>query len=320
MTIPPRKKELLDGAQKQVSEIQKQYNNGVITDGERYNKVVDIWAEVQDEIGSAVLGGLATQAFHGTDKNGKAKERPASRSTRSSSWRTPVPAVPSSRFASSPVARPDGEAVGRDYRNSDHRQFPRRLTVLQYFISTHGARKGLADTALKTANSGYLTRRLVDVAQDSIITESDCGTLDGIEMTPLVEGGEVIEGLGDRVLGRVALERHPRPHYQRVLVTANDMIDEDLVARIEEAGLERVKIRSVLTCQSRQGYASSVTGAISAVAIRSHGRGHRHHGGAIDRRARHAAHDAYLSHRRYRQPARRADHLGGAQRGYRPAA
>jgi DNA-directed RNA polymerase subunit beta' len=125
--------------------------------------------------------------------------------------------------------------------------------VLQYFISTHGARKGLADTALKTANSGYLTRRLVDVAQDSIITEQDCGTLDGIEMTPLVEGGEIIEGLGDRVLGRVALEEIRDPYTNDVLLHANEMIDEDKVAQIEDAGLERVKIRSVLTCQSRQG-------------------------------------------------------------------
>ena len=125
--------------------------------------------------------------------------------------------------------------------------------MLQYFISTHGARKGLADTALKTANSGYLTRRLVDVAQDSIITEEDCGTLDGIEMTPLVEGGEIIEGLGDRVLGRVALEDIHDPFTNEVIVTANDEINEDRVHEIGDAGLERVKIRSVLTCQSRQG-------------------------------------------------------------------
>ncbi len=140
--------------------------------------------------------------------------------------------------------------------------------MLQYFISTHGARKGLADTALKTANSGYLTRRLVDVAQDSIITEDDCGTLDGIEMTPLVEGGEVIEGLGDRVLGRVALEEIHDPFNNTVLVRANEMIDEDKVAEIEEAGLERVKIRSVLTCQSRQGVCVKCYG-------RDLGRGHQ---------------------------------------------
>ena len=147
------------------------------------------------------------------------------------------------------MAKPSGEIIETPITAN----FREGLTVLQYFISTHGARKGLADTALKTANSGYLTRRLVDVAQDSIITEQDCGTLDGIEMTPLVEGGEVIEGLGDRVLGRVALEDIRDPFTGNVIVHANEEIDEAKVALIEDAGLERVKIRSVLTCQSRQG-------------------------------------------------------------------
>src|SRR5207244_1472427 len=147
------------------------------------------------------------------------------------------------------MAKPSGEIIETPITAN----FREGLTVLQYFISTHGARKGLADTALKTANSGYLTRRLVDVAQDSIIQEEDCGTLDGIEMTPLVEGGEVIEGIGDRVLGRVGLEDIRDPFSNRVIVQANEEIDEDKVAEIEEAGLERVKIRSVLTCQSRQG-------------------------------------------------------------------
>ena len=147
------------------------------------------------------------------------------------------------------MAKPSGEIIETPITAN----FREGLTVLQYFISTHGARKGLADTALKTANSGYLTRRLVDVAQDSIITEEDCGTMDGIEMTPLVEGGEVIEGLGDRVLGRVALEDIRDPFTNEVIVRANEEINEELVRRIEDAGLERVKIRSVLTCQSRQG-------------------------------------------------------------------
>ena len=163
------------------------------------------------------------------------------------------------------MAKPSGEIIETPITAN----FREGLTVLQYFISTHGARKGLADTALKTANSGYLTRRLVDVAQDSIITEDDCGTLDGIEMTPLVEGGEVIEGLGDRVLGRVALEdiRDPFTN-ERVLIKANEMIDEDKVVQIEDGGLERVKIRSVLTCQSRQGVCVKCYG-------RDLGRGHQ---------------------------------------------
>jgi len=161
------------------------------------------------------------------------------------------------------MARPSGEIIETPITAN----FREGLTVLQYFVSTHGARKGLADTALKTANSGYLTRRLVDVAQDSIITEDDCGTLDGIDITPLVEGGEIIEALGDRVLGRVALDEIRDPFTGDVLVHANDTIDEDKVRAIEEAGLERVKIRSVLTCQSRQGVCVKCYG-------RDLGRGH----------------------------------------------
>src|SRR5205823_11787937 len=147
------------------------------------------------------------------------------------------------------MAKPSGEIIETPITAN----FREGLSVLQYFISTHGARKGLADTALKTANSGYLTRRLVDVAQDSIISEDDCGTIDGIEMTPLVEGGEIIEGLGERVLGRVALEDIRDPFTNEVLVRANEEIDEERVALIEEAGLERVRIRSALTCQTRRG-------------------------------------------------------------------
>jgi DNA-directed RNA polymerase subunit beta' len=251
MTIPPQKASLLEEAQKQVAEIQKQYNNGVITDGERYNKVVDIWAEVQDSIGSAVLGGLKTEVF---GKNKKGEE------IKGDSF-NPIFIMADSGARGSEqqirqlaglrglMAKPSGEIIETPITAN----FREGLTVLQYFISTHGARKGLADTALKTANSGYLTRRLVDVAQDSIITEYDCGTLDGIEMTPLVEGGEIIEGLGDRVLGRVALEDIKDPFTNDVLVPANETIDEERVTLIEDSGLERVSIRSVLTCQSRQG-------------------------------------------------------------------
>src|SRR5271154_1263180 len=198
MTIPPKKKDLLDGAQKQVSEIQKQYNNGVITDGERYNKVVDIWAEVQDQIGSAVIKGLSTQVFGRNDK-GETVTGPSFNPIfimADSGARGSEQQIRQLAGLRGLMAKPSGEIIETPITAN----FREGLTVLQYFISTHGARKGLADTALKTANSGYLTRRLVDVAQDSIITESDCGTLDGIEMTPLVEGGEVIEGLGDRVL------------------------------------------------------------------------------------------------------------------------
>ena len=266
MRIPPQKAQLLADAQKQVGEIQKQYNNGVITDGERYNKVVDIWAEVQDAIGNSVLAGLATQVY-GKDKDGVDVVGPSFNPIfimADSGARGSEQQIRQLAGLRGLMAKPSGEIIETPITAN----FREGLTVLQYFISTHGARKGLADTALKTANSGYLTRRLVDVAQDSIITEGDCGTLDGIEITPLVEGGEIIEGLGDRVLGRVALDDIRDPFTNEVLLHANEMIDEDRVAQIVDAGLERVKIRSVLTCQSRQGVCVKCYG-------RDLGRGHQ---------------------------------------------
>jgi DNA-directed RNA polymerase subunit beta' len=265
MKIPQQKAHLLEDAQKQVAEIQKQYNNGVITDGERYNKVVDIWAEVQDQIGGAVIKGLSTQVF-GKDKDGKEVSGPSFNPIfimADSGARGSEQQIRQLAGLRGLMAKPSGEIIETPITAN----FREGLTVLQYFISTHGARKGLADTALKTANSGYLTRRLVDVAQDSIITEDDCGTLDGIEMTPLVEGGEIIENLGDRVLGRVALEEIRDPFTNDVLVKANETVDEDKVRQIEDAGVERVKIRSVLTCQSRQGVCVKCYG-------RDLGRGH----------------------------------------------
>ena len=250
MVIPPQKPKLLDQAKGAVREIEDQYNKGLITDGERYNKVVDIWAEVTDRIADEMLRELATDTV--IDEKGQ-------RLTVTSFNPIFMMADSGARGSAQQIrqlagmrglmAKPSGEIIETPITAN----FREGLTVLQYFISTHGARKGLADTALKTANSGYLTRRLVDVAQDSIITEEDCGTLDGIEMTPLVEGGEIIEGLGDRVLGRVALEEIRDPYANDVLVKANEEITEEKVRAIEESGLERVKIRSVLTCQSRQG-------------------------------------------------------------------
>ncbi|MBV8138938.1 MAG: DNA-directed RNA polymerase subunit beta' [Deltaproteobacteria bacterium] len=251
MVIPSKKAQLLEEARKQVSDIQKQYNNGVITDGERYNKVVDIWAEVQDEIGGAVIKGLSTEVY-GKDKDGKEISGPSFNPIfimADSGARGSEQQIRQLAGLRGLMAKPSGEIIETPITAN----FREGLTVGEYFTSTHGARKGLADTALKTANSGYLTRRLVDVAQDSIITEEDCGTFDGIEMTPLVEGGEIIEALGDRVLGRVALEDVLDPFTNEVVVRANDMIDEDRVKHIEDASIERIKIRSVLTCQSRRG-------------------------------------------------------------------
>ncbi len=250
MVIPSPKQKLLEEANAAVREIEDQYNKGLITDGERYNKVVDIWAEVTDRIADEMLRELGTQEV--PDQDGKVRRIPSFNPIfmmADSGARGSAQQIRQLAGMRGLMAKPSGEIIETPITAN----FREGLTVLQYFISTHGARKGLADTALKTANSGYLTRRLVDVAQDSIIQEEDCGTLDGIEMTPLVEGGEVIEGIGDRVLGRVGLEDIRDPFSNRVIVQANEEIDEDKVAEIEEAGLERVKIRSVLTCQSRQG-------------------------------------------------------------------
>src|SRR5436309_462585 len=231
-------------------EIEDQYNKGLITEGQRYNKVVDIWAAVTDQIADEMLRELGTQEV--PDQAGKVRRIPSFNPIfmmADSGARGSAQQIRQLAGMRGLMAKPSGEIIETPITAN----FREGLTVLQYFISTHGARKGLADTALKTANSGYLTRRLVDVAQDSIIQEEDCGTLDGIEMTPLVEGGEVIEGIGDRVLGRVGLEDIRDPFSNRVIVQTNEEIDEDKVAEIEDAGLERVKIRSVLTCQSRQG-------------------------------------------------------------------
>jgi DNA-directed RNA polymerase subunit beta' len=250
MVIPAKKEEMLDGARGDVREIEDQYNNGLITDGERYNKVVDIWAEVTDRIADEMLRELATDTIE--DAQGVMQTVTSFNPVfmmADSGARGSAQQIRQLAGMRGLMAKPSGEIIETPITAN----FREGLTVLQYFISTHGARKGLADTALKTANSGYLTRRLVDVAQDSIITEQDCGTLDGIEMTPLVEGGEIIEGLGDRVLGRVALEDIRDPFKNELLVKANTEIDEEKELAIEESPLESVKIRSVLTCQSRQG-------------------------------------------------------------------
>jgi DNA-directed RNA polymerase subunit beta' len=239
MVIPETKGKLLEDAQRTLQEIQDQYTKGLITDGERHNKVVDTWAAVTDEVANEMFKGLRESrgGFNPIYIMADSGSRGSAQQIRQLAGMRGLMAKPSGEIIETPITA----------------NFREGLSVLQYFISTHGARKGLADTALKTANSGYLTRRLVDVAQDSIISEEDCGTLDGIEMTPLIEGGEIIEGLGERVLGRVVLEDIRDPFTNEILVRANEEIDEERVTLIEEAGLERVRIRSVLTCQTRRG-------------------------------------------------------------------
>ncbi|MFH1349882.1 MAG: DNA-directed RNA polymerase subunit beta' [Pseudomonadota bacterium] len=250
MIIPSRKNEIIEKAEKEVKRIDDQYKNGLITDGEKYNKVVDIWAQSTEKIASEMMSEMAVEEMTG----------PKGQKVKTSSF-NPIFMMSDSGSRGSKdqmrqlagmrglMAKPSGEIIETPITSN----FREGLTVLQYFISTHGARKGLADTALKTANSGYLTRRLVDVAQDAVITEEDCGTIDGIWVTSLLEGGEIIQRVGDRILGRVVLQNVYDPITGALLVPANEMIDEEKVQKVENAGLEKVKIRSVLTCQTKRG-------------------------------------------------------------------
>ncbi len=249
MVIPERKQELLERAQKEVAEIENQYLEGLITDGERYNKVIDIWAQVTEEVAGEMMAEIGTE----TVKKGNTEKKQPSFNPifimADSGARGSAQQIRQLAGMRGLMAKPSGEIIETPITAN----FREGLTVLQYFISTHGARKGLADTALKTANSGYLTRRLVDVAQDAIITEYDCGTMDGILLGALIEGGEIIEPMSERILGRVALDDVEDPFTHEVIVQSNEEIDEAKVRAIEEAGIERVKIRSVLTCQAPRG-------------------------------------------------------------------
>ena len=257
MKIPAKKGKLLEEAYSEVQEIQKQYNEGLITDGERYNKVIDIWAQTTEEIAAEMLKELGTEVIK--DEKGKERSVPSFNPIfimADSGARGSAQQIRQLAGMRGLMAKPSGEIIETPITAN----FREGLTVLQYFISTHGARKGLADTALKTANSGYLTRRLVDVAQDAIISEDDCGTLDGIYMSSLVEGGEIIEPIGERLLGRVVMEDVVDPFKGGIIVKENEEINEDSVARIEEAGIEKIKIRSVLTCRSKRGICAKCYG------------------------------------------------------------
>ena len=250
MIIPENKKRIVSQADKDVLKIQKQYMDGLITDGERYNKVVDIWAQATEKIASEMLKGISTEEVPAADgKKRKIESFNPIYMMADSGARGSAVQLRQLAGMRGLMAKPSGEIIETPITAN----FREGLTVLQYFISTHGARKGLADTALKTANSGYLTRRLVDVAQDCIITEHDCETVDGVYVSALMEGGEIIETAGERVLGRVALQKIKDPFTGEVIVKANEEIDEALVEKIDHAGIERVNIRSVLTCRSKHG-------------------------------------------------------------------
>jgi len=250
MIIPSRKAELIESANREVQEIEKHYKDGLITDGERYNKVVDIWAQVTENVSKEMLKELETETIIDREGNKKlvASFNPIYMMADSGS-RGSAQQIRQLAGMRGLMAKPSGEIIETPITAN----FREGLNVLQYFISTHGARKGLADTALKTANSGYLTRRLVDVSHDSIITEYDCSTMDGITVAPLIEGGEIVEPIGERVLGRVSLEDLVDPFTEEVIAKANQEIDEDIVEKIEQTRIDQVKIRSVLTCQSKRG-------------------------------------------------------------------
>ena len=242
LVTPDAKKTLVDKADKDVIDVEVQYQDGVITNGERYNKVVAIWSEVTDKV--------AKEMFIAMDKREKDLDELNPILVMSDSGaRGSAQQIRQLAGMRGLMAKPSGEIIETPIRAN----FREGLNVLQYFISTHGARKGLADTALKTADSGYLTRRLVDVAQDVIISEPDCGTLRGISATAIVEGGEEIESLRDRIVGRTSLDDVIDPVEGRVIVEIGEEINEDLAAEIQRSGVQRVRIRSVLTCESRRG-------------------------------------------------------------------
>jgi DNA-directed RNA polymerase subunit beta' len=258
MVVPEQKEKILAGAEREVKEIQEQYSSGLVTDGERYNKVVDIWSRTNDQVAKAMMEKLGSDEV--ADSKGKKVRQKSFNSIfmmADSGARGSAAQIRQLAGMRGLMAKPDGSIIETPITAN----FREGLNVLQYFISTHGARKGLADTALKTANSGYLTRRLVDVSQDLVITEVDCGTTQGLSMTPIVEGGDVVEGLGERVLGRVVALDVLRPGSDGdVLIEAGTLIDEKLVRTLEIAGVDQVQVRSPITCSLRYGVCAQCYG------------------------------------------------------------
>ena len=250
MLVPQEKHEIISRAQKEVKEIEQQYVSGLVTSGERYNKVVDIWGKSGDEVSKVMMAKLSKEMV--TDRHGNQVQQESFNSIymmADSGARGSAAQIRQVAGMRGLMAKPDGSIIETPITAN----FREGLNVLEYFISTHGARKGLADTALKTANSGYLTRRLVDVTQDLVVTELDCGTQAGYVMRAIVEGGEVIESLRDRVLGRCTAEEVLHPENRAVLAQPGTLLDEDLIEEFEAAGVDEVKVRTALTCETRFG-------------------------------------------------------------------
>jgi DNA-directed RNA polymerase subunit beta' len=257
MLVPPEKPEIILRAQKEVKEIEQQYVSGLVTAGERYNKVVDIWGKSGDEVSKVMMAKLSKEMV--TDRHGNLVPQESFNSIymmADSGARGSAAQIRQVAGMRGLMAKPDGSIIETPITAN----FREGLNVLEYFISTHGARKGLADTALKTANSGYLTRRLVDVTQDLVVTEQDCGTHDGSLMRAIVEGGEVIESLRDRILGRTAADDILHPENRAVMAVAGTMLDEDLIEELELAGVDEVKVRTALTCETRFGICAKCYG------------------------------------------------------------
>ena len=271
MLIPAQKNDIIADAEKEVQEIEQQYTSGLVTQGERYNKVVDIWGRAGDLVAKAMMDQLGVEPVRDWDgkkqewtlRTDKATGQPVMQESLNAIY---MMADSGARGSAAQIrqlagmrglmAKPDGSIIETPITAN----FREGLNVLQYFISTHGARKGLADTALKTANSGYLTRRLVDVTQDLVVTEDDCGTTQGVSMKALIEGGEVVESLRERILGRVCANDVIDPESGKILSPANSLLDEDAVEAIEEAGIDEVKVRTPLTCDTRYGLCAKCYG------------------------------------------------------------
>jgi DNA-directed RNA polymerase subunit beta' len=263
--IPDDKHEIISGAEDQVREIESQFASGLVTQGEKYNKVIDIWSQANDRVAKSMMKGISTENV--VNKDGEEEQQDSFNSVfimADSGARGSPAQIRQLAGMRGLMARPDGSIIETPITAN----FREGLSVLQYFISTHGARKGLADTALKTANSGYLTRRLVDVSQDVVVTEVDCGTTEGLLMAPVIEGGDIISSLGDRILGRIVAQDVLKPGSEEIAVPAGTMIDEQWVARIEQMSIDEVIVRSPITCEVSHGICSACYG-------RDLARGHR---------------------------------------------
>ncbi len=264
MVIPQEKSDIIGNAEEQVKQFDDQYNAGLITDGERYNKVVDIWSHTNDQVAKAMMDKLGTEDI--IDSEGNTVKQATFNSVymmADSGARGSAAQIRQLAGMRGLMAKPDGSIIETPITAN----FREGLNVLQYFISTHGARKGLADTALKTANSGYLTRRLVDVAQDLVVTDEDCGTENGLSLTPLIEGGDVVEPLRERVLGRVLAQDAVKLPNKEVVAKAGTLLDEHWVEVLDERGIDEVIVRSAISCDNRYGVCAACYG-------RDLGRGH----------------------------------------------